>query len=416
MSFAIGVGSPTDRHIVAMSGGAAAASAAVTAAGGTIERSVPELGIYKVSGLDDTEAQNLRARRGVTAVGRDKRQQFVPPFSTARLANTAPISGVRPQGTDQSGAFFYPVQWNLHRIEAQAAWNQTPGGAGALVCVLDTGVDAGQADMVGKVDLTKSASMVASEPFIDDLHFHGTFVSSLVSANGLGMASVAPDAILCAVKVLDQTGSGDFFDVLNGIVFAANQNADVINMSLGGALDLSDPNDAFLFQLMHSAVTFARQKGALVVAATGNNGVDLDPLEPIKVVPAHIPGVIGTSATKLADERTEQIAPYSNTGQTIVDLAAPGGDFNPNNTFDLVLGACSRFVCGADNFYILVSGTSAATPHVSGVGALAESDLPGNQIEDVLRSCLSRSVNRLPKATKKQQGFGRVNARLAGLC
>ncbi|MCC6318314.1 MAG: S8 family serine peptidase [Gemmatimonadaceae bacterium] len=412
-SLAISAGTPTDRYLVQLAPGAASVTASIASVGAAVQRSVPALGLYEVSGLDDAGAQSLRARSEIVAVARDMRQQFVPAFSGARVQSTP---GPRPLGSDQSGAFFYPVQWNMHRIQAQAGWAATPGGAGALVCVLDTGVDPGQADLLGKVDLGKSASMVPSEPFIEDLHFHGTYVSSLVSSNGIGMASVAPDAQLCAVKVLDANGSGNFFDLIGGIVHAADVGADVINMSLRGFVDLSDPNGAALFQLLGDAARYARQKGTLLLAATGNDALNIDQIEPFRVIPAQTPGVTGITATKQGLEGTEAIAPYSNVGNTVTDITAPGGDFNPSNQFDFVLGACSRYVCGADNFYLLASGTSAASPHVAGVAALAESFKAGNQNEDQLRACLARGAEKLRRPPRSAQGLGRINALLTGVC
>ena len=142
--------------------------------------------------------------------------------------------------------------------------------------MLDTGTDPGHLDLNGKIDLAKSTSFVASEPFIEDFNFHGTFVSALISSNGFGMASVAPDARLCAVKVLDFTGHGSFGDVISGIVYAADQGVDAINMSLGAYIDLNQFGAKDLVRALQAAVDYARSKGVVVVVSSGNDGRDLD--------------------------------------------------------------------------------------------------------------------------------------------
>jgi subtilisin family serine protease len=389
----------------------ASATAAVASVGGRIERVAGSLALYQVTGIDGAKAAQLRAKSGVVDVGADLRQRYVPPFSAARRANATPFSPVGAQGTDQSAAFFYPDQWNIRRVNANQAWAATPGGAGALVCVLDTGVDPGQLDLLGKVDLAKSASMVASEPFIEDLNFHGTYVSSLVSSNGLGMASVAPDARLCAVKVLDETGTGSFFDVMLGIIHAADQGADVINMSLSGYVDVGNRDGRFFFEIFSQVVAYARSQGSLVVASSGNDGVDMDQFPTFRVVPAQVPGVLGVSASAPFNRtKFDQLAPYSNVGRTLIDLMAPGGDFVSGGILtDLVVGACSRYVCGADGFYVFASGTSGAAPHVAGAAAVVESAIAGDQSSETLHGCLARGATVVNNLARKQQGAGRVD-------
>jgi subtilisin family serine protease len=257
--------------------------------------------------------------------------------------------------------------------------------------------------------------MVPSEPFIEDLNGHGTYTSSLVSSNGIGMASVAPDAKLCAVKVLDQTGSGSFFDLIAGIVFAADQGADVINMSLSGVLFMEGSAARFLYSLVEAAATYATDAGALLVAAAGNDGANLDFFPAFRILPAQLPQVVGVSATAPFNQTNfDGFAGYSNSGRSLVGIAAPGGDFLPGGVVqDLVLGACSRFVCPGDGFYLFASGTSGASPHVAGGGAIVESAKAGDQEGRTLRQCLFNGANRIPDLELAQQGAGRLNVRNA---
>ena len=123
------------------------------------------------------------------------------------------------------------MQWNMNVIRAPAAWQATPAGQGRLVRILDTGVDPDHIDLSGRIAFGKSTSFVAAEPTIQDFNTHGTFVSSIVSSNGVRIASVASDAPLCAIKVLGPNGSGSFGSVIDGILFAANEGADASAVS-----------------------------------------------------------------------------------------------------------------------------------------------------------------------------------------
>lgn len=369
--------------------------AAIATLGGRITRDHGEIGVLAVSGLSDAAVATLAADSAVAAIGRDRVLQWLPPTEAF---------GARPAGftslSDQSGAFFFNVwQWNLRQIEADDAWLVSPQGDGALVCILDTGIDPGHVDLAGKVDLTKSVSFVASEPTINDYNFHGTFVAAIVTSNGLGMASVAPDARLCAVKVLDGSGEGSVDDVIAGTLYAATVGADVINMSFGALLPRSDPETQALRVALQRAVAFAVSHRALVVAGAGNDGLDLDHSDSI-VVPAQLGGVLSVGATGPQNQTNfDHLASYTNFGKTSVSLVAPGGENAAltGNMQDGILSACSRFVtftnCSSGFQYLAPGfGTSFAAPHVSGAAAVLESALPGDQDGFQLQSCLFKGV------------------------
>jgi subtilisin family serine protease len=269
------------------------------------------------------------------------------------------------------------------------------------VAVLDTGIDAFHQEMIGKIDFDKSASFVSEpancgpgaaptcfdcQPW-QDRQFHGTHVAGIISSNNLGTASVAPNVRLRAIKVLNCTGSGSFSAIINGIYFAANTGNDVINMSLGftgSTLLLEDPGFIQLVQLLQAAITWAqKEKGTLVVASSGNNGLFMDgPLTKALSIPAQLAGV-NVGSTTIADLKSS----FSNFGLTGATMMAPGGG-GPNgsfppSTFNLfVLSACNSRAaalppgfCPGSNFYLFVSGTSQAAPHVSGAAALVASRL-----------------------------------------
>jgi thermitase len=249
-------------------------------------------------------------------------------------------SGVRQPpgaGTPISGA----------DVDAPRAWSLTRGLRGVRIAVVDTGIDAGHPDLVGKV--VAAANFTASST-VQDLSGHGTHVAGVAAAsfdNSVGIAGMAPLAQLMDIKVLavDESGqtTGDCANVADGVVWAADHGANVLNLSLGG------PSPC---RALETAVAYASSRGALVVAAAGNEGTTS------RLYPAAFPDVLSVAATTNRD----QLAGFSNRGASWVDVAAPGdGIVSTLPTFDNGSGAIN---------YGYMSGTSMAAPVVSGVAAL----------------------------------------------
>jgi thermitase len=238
-------------------------------------------------------------------------------------------------------------------VDAPQAWSRTLGSDVVRIAVVDTGIDAGHPDLAGKV--------VAAANFTDsnttqDLSGHGTHVAGVAAAsfdNSIGIAGMAPDARLMDIKVLavDQTGgtTGDCADVADGVVWATDHGANVLNLSLGS------PTPCLALEL---AVQYATSHGALVVAAAGNEG------STSRFYPAAFPDVLSVAATTNQD----QLAGFSNRGASWVDVAAPGdGIVSTLPTFDNGSGAVG---------YGFMSGTSMAAPIVSGIAALIWGQMP----------------------------------------
>ncbi|NEP44127.1 MAG: peptidase S8, partial [Okeania sp. SIO2H7] len=199
----------------------------------------------------------------------------------------------------------YGKQWNLRSINVEAAWQETKG-SGVTVAVIDTGIT--RVPDLEKTEFVPGYDFVNDRTLATDDNGHGTHVAGTVAQstnNDYGVAGIAYEAKLMPLKVLDSYGSGTISDIAEAIKFAADNDADVINMSLGGGGES---------QLMKEAIEYAHNKGVVIIAAAGNSNQNA------AGYPARYPKVIGVSALDPSGEK----APYSNFGAG-VDISAPGG-------------------------------------------------------------------------------------------
>lgn len=400
--------------------------AAIDSAGGRVLSRYDRIGVLIVSGLSDTDAATLAGHVEVEAASRDEMMQWQPVPKALRLEDAAVKATASP-----ADAVFFEDQWNMRQIQADRAWDTTPRGEGALVCILDSGIDPTHVDLAGNVDLARSASFVAEPsipgiPGLDgqfdilDYFFHGTFVASQVATNGLGMASVAPEATLCVVKVLNVFGSGPFAGVIGGLMHSVDVGADVINMSLGLYLDLAAADDELKALLLATqrAVLHAVGSGAMVVASAGNDTVNLDADGTFINVPSQMVGAVSVSATGPTNQTDfDGLAAYSNLGRTGVTLAAPGGNAGATgDPLDGLLGACSSFQvvlpfpCSTTSFLRGGDGTSFAAPHVSGLAAVVESAVGHDVFGVLVAACAIRGADRLDgELLSPLYGWGRID-------
>ncbi len=359
-------------------------AAMVTAAGGTLTHTHSGFGVAQATSTNPHFATALAAQSGIQSVSLDTQVQWVPPASQV-IHGAVSLSHPPAPAPNPQGAFFYGCQWNFPQIDAPGAWAQGAfGSKNVEVAVLDTGVDPNHQELVGKIDLTHSTSVItpgtspcgsADESTYFDYFFHGTFVTSQITGNLIGMGALAPRSDVVMVKVLNCTGSGSFGDVIAGIDYAASlPNVNIINMSLGANIPRS--GNSSLIDAIGRAVFFATLRGKLVVVAAGNDGVELNLFGPNIELPAQSPGAIAITATNIQDG----LASYSNYG-AVTWVGAPGGDLpNPEPALpncpvipaaeqSLMIGACSSAFCGDDVSYLLGAGTSFASPTVAGVAA-----------------------------------------------
>lgn len=366
------------------------------------------------AGFASVLTANPDAYKRYGTVMRDITVQWIEPTKQVALD----VDFANPPFSGDNDPFF-DMQWGHDAVNAVEAWNEGVRGAGVRVAVLDTGFDLDHPDLAPNINLALSADMTGEglQYAITDTFSHGTHVAGTIAAadNGFGTIGVAPEAELVLVKVLSDEGSGSFEDVMEGIIHAADVDADIMNMSLGalllksgfcdeeGCVTAREVQD--LRTAMERVIRYAIQKGTLVVASAGNDALDFDHVGPLITLPGSAAGVVTVSATAPVgwakdplNEFLDYPASYTNYGRSHVDFAAPGGDVaypgeencvvaglvRPCWVFDLV------FSTGNGGWY-WSAGTSMAAPHVAGVAALILSEyvdsggLTPSQLEAELR-------------------------------
>lgn len=251
------------------------------------------------------------------------------------------------------------IPWGIERIQATDAHQGKYTGAGVKVAVLDTGIDKNHEDLNVKGGYSVFTDSANSDPFYDG-NGHGTHVAGTVAAlnNNVGVVGVAYDVDLYAVKVLNNSGSGSYAGIAQGIEWAINNNMNIINMSLGGSQSSS---------ILEAWCNLANDSGLLLVAAAGNSG-RVNGRGDTVGYPAKYASVMAVAATDSSNKR----ASFSSTGPA-VEIAAPG------------VGILSTI---PNNGYASYNGTSMASPHVAGAAALlwaSNPNLTNQQVRQKLK-------------------------------
>src|SRR6266568_4095732 len=435
---------PAGRHLVVFTAERVPADFGdrVAQLGGSVEAALDSIGVAAVSGLSEAAAAELAAAADVRAVEPDV--ATAPPNedvgadgATADQAVSEPLAPADASASP-TGAQFYARQWNLRAVFAPEAWAAGfLGSRDVVVAILDTGIDYTNPDMVGLVDLDRSTSFVPEDvtrhypgrlPF-SDLFWHGTAVASVVASNAKLVAGVNRYVTLLAVKVADSTSTHTADRLIRGIVYAADQGADVINVSRGSQRHKSQsPGTVAAFE---RAVNYAFRKGALVISVPFNDAADLDhdgdlvrlPCEAANAICVSATGPTGAAGINGPWVDVDAIAPYSAFGRSAVSVAAPGGAGEVGQ-FRRMWTICTTTptattgapACRAHQAIAQPVGTSFAAPHVAGLAALLVAQL-GHGQPGLIRERILQTADDLGEpGVDPYYGKGRVNvARALGL-
>jgi len=281
-------------------------------------------------------------------------------------------------------------QYSLDRMRVRDAWAHATGST-RTVAVLDTGIEFGHPDLVGRT--VPGHDFVSNDGDARDDNGHGTWVSGIIGANtneGIGMAGISWSDRIMPVKIMNANGTGDTSDLTAGIIWATDHGATIINMSVGGF-----PSS----QYVHDAVRYAWNRGVVLIGAAGNNAVS-GPF-----FPASYPEVVSVSATQVDDEFTH----WSNYGAD-VDVSAPGASILTTNCI-----ACKPIEhdLTGDHQYTYISGTSFAAPNVAGVVALIWDRYPAMTNAEVVNRLKTTADDLGYAGWDARYGLGRVNAERA---
>ncbi|MCP5005601.1 MAG: S8 family serine peptidase [Planctomycetes bacterium] len=269
----------------------------------------------------------------------------------------------------------YDNQWYIPDTNFDKAWDTAESKNKVKIAVIDTGVNANHPDLTGRV--LEGYDFVNGRPDSVDDNGHGTFVTGIISAaaNDIGIKGLYDYAQIIPVKVMDKNGLGIYEDVARGVIYAADNGAEVINLSLGGYAYSS---------VLQEAVDYALSKDCIVVAAGGNDGIEQ------AVYPAANSGVIGVSALGY----NGQIWIGSNSG-THIDVSAPGVDI---------------LSTGLNSDYVYAAGTSSSTPMVSALAGMLVSENPDLSSLSIVDLIIQFAKDLGDKGRDNVYGSGEIDA------
>ncbi len=303
--------------------------------------------------------------------------EYVEPhyyYMTNVSTNAAPAPVTAP-----NDALYAKYQWNLPIMGTELGWELSRGSANVQVAVVDTGVDFNHPDLQGH--LLDGINVIDQSSAPRDDVGHGTHVAGIIAAlvdNAEGVAGITWYNPILPVKVLDETGAGNTYSVAQGIIWATDHGARVINMSLGNYADA---------QFLHDAIKYAFDRDVVIVAASGNDNTERPGF------PAAYPEVFAVAAM----DGNRAKASFSNYGDYI-DAAAPG------------VNIASTYLQGQ---YAAMSGTSMASPHAAALAALIRSinpQLTNTEVMDIMRQT---AIDLGPKGKDPYFGYGQIDVAAA---
>jgi len=396
----------------------------VAARGGSIQSSNDKVGVAVISGISAEAATALSGRTDVQTFEQDALLYLDPSEVEVEAVPDEVASPASPTGASR-----YARQWNMRAIHADAAWAAGRlGSSSVTLAILDTGIDYLWPDLNGRVDLSRSTSFIPSDDavtaalfpgrhVVTDLHFHGTHVASTAVSNSNIVAGVTTGTTLIGVKVCSRLGSCPSSAVLNGILWATDHGADVINMSLGGGFNKRIAGG--FGSIINRVANYANRNGTLIVVSAGNEAFDMDHDGDLYKTYCSAPNVVCVSATGPTASsgvngpwvNVDAPTNYTNFGRSQISVAAPGG-----SGAGAVWAGCSQTttmaslaVCKTGIFILGATGTSMSSPHVSGLAASIKAAFGGSPAQ--LRAALQQSADDLGEPGNDPfYGKGRINA------
>ncbi|GAB3802233.1 S8 family peptidase [Virgibacillus kimchii] len=288
---------------------------------------------------------------------------------------------------------------SVPQVGAPEAWDAGYDGTGLTVAVLDTGIDEDHPDLEGKV---VAAEDFTTDETTDDLHGHGSHVAATIAGSGDASdglrQGVAPEADLINAKVLNAAGSGAISDIIEGMEWAAQEGASILNMSLGGGVtDGTDP--------MSEAVdTISEEYNVLFVISAGNSGPGDESVT--------TPGAADYALTVGAFDKDGELASFSSRGPRIGDYAITPHITAPGVAIQAARADGTSMGTPIDDYYTAANGTSMAAPHVAGVAALyaQKQQENGDFDAEMIKSALVSTAGPSEDYTTFEQGGGLVDA------
>ncbi len=389
----------------------------ISKAGGQIEARLDKLGAVEVVSTNPNFLSQIKKSSTVLDAGI---QNIVQPNTTAIEAEAL----VTDAGS--SADLYNSLQWDIKQVTNNGASWKLPNGTGKsvdgndiVVGVIDTGIDYTHPDL--KDNYAYGKSFVPGYPDAMDQNSHGTHVAGSIAAKGRTMG-VGPDLKVAAYRVFGPTGGAETSHIAEALMTAADDNVDVVNMSLGGYDWFQNPEYATKdtvadVRLFNRAIQYAIQKGVTVVGSAGNNALDIS--SPGKLSgddngATHRSPSSQSMIRVSAGGQLKNLAFYSNYGVGKIDVMAPGGDLGPN--YDPATGA------GRDNTYLCLAtvpggygykaGTSMAAPKTAGLAGViiaqhGKDKLSPAQVKHIIQSS---SDDVFKSGYDGEAGFGLINA------
>ncbi|GAA4361951.1 S8 family serine peptidase [Kangiella marina] len=416
----------------------------VESMGAKVTHKIPQVGLLVIESDNMDIRERLAGVSGVSSTFANFTLDYVAPNQAAEYDINFEEMAASPPNTGDDD-FFFDLQWGHDSVNATEAWEAGVRGQGVRVAVLDSGIDSSHPDLTPNLNMALSTSFVPGEDYDNPPGSHGTHVAGTIAAadNAFGTIGVAPEAEIMSIKVLSAvTGSGSTSGIWQGMIYAADNGADVINMSLGisggfpknctftdsdtgekthyPAKDCSE-----LIRTYDRVTQYVRSKGTIIISSAGNDARDMSHDGPTMALPAEANHVVSVSSTAPylwgIDSTTalDELASYSNYGRKGIDISGPGGDFDV--FFDFGAAPCNGPVLPGRPCYVYDmvlsttpggwgwnAGTSMASPHVAGVAALIISEYGGNiSVQQLEKELRARAVG---SGNSTEHGKGRASS------